>query len=916
MAEPHGNSHHRCAPLVSLGQHPTPVFCQACGSPHAHHSARDQSRGSDGWYCSEQTRRAWSEPGVCFPEAALGPLRNDSEAYAFNVYSKKLIGGEEYMPRRRDSTLRLSWDGYYDFLIQASQGVARKGQLALTNLSTGPARRDHNQAWADRIFLDSDSAGNWHQLASFFAYYGIRAIFHESSGSVRRREAAGDFNSQLQADSWHVEIPLARRVVNHWSTGDRDAPQDRNWGHWKGEWKRAYRHCVALFSAFAHFKGVGGKCGFDLATSALCQMRFLGARQGPEGILPYVYMVPGDNALDLERLLQLTGYQPAPIPQDPLPKVKTVQYTAASGEVRERRIITHSAQLYVDVKAKISVHEYMQSQLGRMPTRQAGSNSAFYFCPIHHEETNPSGLESGPNREGFNVFVGSTGEERWKCLGDCRSSLGEKGSGGDVISLHSAVTGVSPGKAAWGLARIVGLNTNDYLTSAAEEETPAEEEAPEEPESAKASKPKRKKTKDKPLSRMADWVESYLLKHESPVDAARAITRYLIGGKVDKDKRTINITQDLERVAATIYSVLYKDINYQQSLGLVYEVLDKLQRDLPTEGRGWLRDNVGVSALHKLAGAVWRDDRENGLMGDRTYKDYIRKALSFDLMPGDGRVFLYETQEMLEKTPVAYAGDDATEAEEKEAKAHNSRRKGLINQTKRPIGCKIFKQRVTTTWGRKLMEHYLRCASKACTSCYMIQLMLEWELVLPKWEKIGGPFHFVTLPLESTDQIKDLQKHMHRCARPKMMILGMDNGKPTVMWISTNSTDAAFIYGRACGWPGDQMPKEFQVDTAEEALGLAMEQKSSFHAHTRDLIESKNTDGWVKFMDWTYRKQTVVSRSKRALPWATKEALKEGPKKRSQGSCQDAKKPRNVPRVVGDQLLLCHPFGQQKHSSI
>ena len=117
---------------------PVATFCLRCGTPHAHHSARNKARGSDGWVAAEDVRRGLD--GQLFPHECLAPLRY-GDVHAFNVYTKKTISGESIMPKRRDGTLHLSWDGYYAWLWEKSKSVGEKGKIAVTNLTASSSRR-------------------------------------------------------------------------------------------------------------------------------------------------------------------------------------------------------------------------------------------------------------------------------------------------------------------------------------------------------------------------------------------------------------------------------------------------------------------------------------------------------------------------------------------------------------------------------------------------------------------------------------------------------------------------------------------------------------------------------------------------------------------------------------------------------
>jgi hypothetical protein len=298
-------------------------ICLQCGESHASVGAvRDTT-----WQTAEQLRFAWAQHGSVFPaEQALAPLRQQHDSLELNVYDKR---GKDHLPRNRTKTLKGRWDDYHAWLVTESYQVRDKAHARfVTNLTAGPRRQEHNQRWADRIFVDCDGAGPPDAFLAFCSYYGIAAIFHESSSSIRKRtEAWLADQPDPGITGWHAELPLSERIFNDYVTEGRQVAKDLQhpWRHFVNESKRAHAHFTAIFSAFAGFGGVGGHCGFDLAPNQLTIPRFLGSRQHPEGPLPWIHRVPGSNAINLRGLLYSTGYQHKPLPPIQKAKVRTVR---------------------------------------------------------------------------------------------------------------------------------------------------------------------------------------------------------------------------------------------------------------------------------------------------------------------------------------------------------------------------------------------------------------------------------------------------------------------------------------------------------------------------------------------------------------------------------------------------------------
>jgi hypothetical protein len=152
----------------------TPSTCLVCGEAHT----------SPGNWREGECVRNWAASGIQFPSSALVPIRQD-RAFDFNVFERGLR-------KKRDYTINFTWDEYFEWLADRSKEVHPKHELFVSNLSNGPKRKDHNQAYFDSIYLDCDNAGTWHKFKAFCAYYRIPAIFHESSGSVGKRTEAAE----------------------------------------------------------------------------------------------------------------------------------------------------------------------------------------------------------------------------------------------------------------------------------------------------------------------------------------------------------------------------------------------------------------------------------------------------------------------------------------------------------------------------------------------------------------------------------------------------------------------------------------------------------------------------------------------------------------------------------------------------
>lgn len=900
---------------------PGPTICARCGGPHAQRG----SVGAEDWRQAEEARDAWAAQGGYLPPEALAPLRAGQDAYVVNVYRNHPSG----TPRRnRDQVLCFgAWAEYFGYLQWQAQQHVGTAKVAVTNYSVGPRRRDHNQVWADRIYFDCDAAGSLHPLAHALAHYRIPAIFHESSGSVRRRAERGDVANQLEPDSWHVEIPLARRLYNPWATEDRDPPADPNWRYWLGEAKRAYRHAAGVMSALAQFGGVGGRCGFDLATSALCQLRYLGARPGPDSpVVPRLFMAPGDCALDLEWLLACTGYQPAPRPEAVQEQVQVVEVTRPDGTVAERQVVSHDRQLFADVKAAIGVRAFLESHLFRSPTRDTGSGGAYYYCPIHGEERNPSGLSSGPNQQGFHVFRSSQGEERWRCHGDCAT-------GGDVIHLAARVWDLRNGEAARRLAERLGLDLTQYMaevvdpdeellavvpeTDADADDDDDDDEAaeatadlpamPAQPTLAELAGPqpkpkkrprKRKRTRYAPLEHVADWIDEWLPRRGySPRDAVRAIACFLLKGQARYQERaggggkaeivSFDCEQDPERVAATIYSVLHRAIKLNKVRGEVFAVRAGLDRGRSTKNRTWICEQLGWEALNDLAYALYLDDRAAKNRTQRPeYKEYVRRAIAFEGFSDRERLelhaaLIYHSREYVPRQ----CDEHATEEEQEATRRANARYDGVQRALQRPKACRRFRQEVWAEDRLKLGEHCILCESKTCGFCVTRRVMVEWDILRAKWTSRarGGPVYFARIECDTFEQLATVKEEVRRVGRPRIYVQGIrPGGRPVALYGALTPVDHGYISGvlRACanrfwrlhGFAGGRVV--WTEHDVERALATAMHEHLTGFAYAREQIRTGRGVALIEYLSATYRKQLVVARSDEGLPWVTQDDIR------------------------------------------
>ena len=893
------------------------LICASCGKTHAPHGSVSRAHWEDahrGWL-----RGMSSEPGA----AAFGPLPQ-GRAFRFNVGEKSQESLSGFSSRK--DLLELSWAEYGQWTDAQAEAVRHKDTNAIFvhNPSLGRFRKEHNFDGMSRMYYDCDEAGDWTKLAAWFDMYDLVPKLYESSSSVVKNSPAAAL--PFLPNRFHIDIPLTQviRLSKNSASSSRDGfgPE---WDHEKNEHKRAYQYIAGYLSAKAGFGGVGihgdHHCGFDLSTNQLCNPRFVATRAVPGGRLPHKLHLSGTKALDYYAFLREIGFEWRPYVAPQAQPVKTVIYRTPSGETREQKIVTQGDSVYAAVKAAISVSWFLETYLGLQPTQRGGNQGHFYFCPVHHEETNPSQLTAGPNKAGFNVFVGKFGIEHWRCHGDCST-------GGDVIHLAAAVWACGRHQAAMKLATVFGLDMTPFLAKAlpasvvpapaAKPErdlTPAEMIAlvedtdeqgtyydPIEPVvdpirfvANPVGEPKRKKrtrrrklVNEETLPRVCDWIEDYVCERADRTRIARTVCSFLMSmgqGMREKGKE-FTPRQEPKRLAASVESILHADYTAAQASGEVFSVLGRLQDGEAEAGRKALINAVGPVAMHALAGAVWRDERSEGRAEDRGYNVYLRETLGFDRVEGQARVFLNEIAKRL-RASAPTLPENPTKEQVQVWEVLTKRNLAFLAAVQRPIGCGQFCINRRTTRGRDLGWSFVPCESKACTFCVMVESLQEWDLALVMWKKLAGKGVYVAeIQLETLDQVEDLKQYMKRSGRPRLTVTGFRDRKPIVLCLMLEASDQTWVVSSMDAWAGREHHQKqstklvarggttYQLATPEEALGVVMELKVSYHAELAQRMHEEDAPGVEEFVGWSYRRQVIVSRSKKGLPWPTQEQVK------------------------------------------
>ena len=868
---------------------------------------------------------------------AIGPVPQ-GKAICFNVYNS---GQQKHCTSKEAFTVDEA-ENWRQFM--ANTRVGEKGALGITNLSSTTRRREKNFAWTHRMYFDCDDGGTHERLAALLSQAGLRFSIHESSGSVKRRTLDPRLRNTLPS-KWHVEIVLSKPLFNPldelYPQGEteeqqlaREAAETEEEAHkrrardgyLRGEWKRKYRFVARFLSRLAGLDGADGSCGFDLTTSQMCQLRFLGIKFSEDGPAPYVWSSGGSNSLDWEKFLELAGYKPEPY-EPYVPPSKEISIPTSKGVVTYERSGGMN-ELDDEIRRRISLESYM-GRLGQGHTTvNYDRGSMSWYCPVPtHPNPDSRTLETYPS----NVHAG----DRWICRGDCvDKSLKSKG---DVIDLEWLCRGHASRHAArLSLAVELGLNPDDYrekLTQKYEEvedfpitivfklpdpvdpngptatlpsiDSPSWAPAPEpstppplqlpapvQPPLSAAKKflANARKTPPKTappgLEHTAKWAKNYAFRSGDLKVFTRAMTKVLMeAGAVLRKNKKGEWEHRMDILASTLWQGVHEHYRtYDELLKDIAITYDRIEKGGHCVGRTRLRSLLGTQAMFEFSKALRRDGCD--------FKESLKKLVGFGLTRGDDKDWLDGLAKWIETHPVEK--DEDPEELAKWIKRYTR----FMNAIRRPGACSLCEQIAKGERGRDLgpsrpdgtatpLKQRLVCTSKTCTYCYMQRTLYEMELLEDLWKDRpskdeDGIFVITVTGIEKLDHIGVIKKEVSKDPDPKLGILGWgDDGKATLSYFVT--TVEAEIVVRSAVIGGSYMAcgkmleiNSSKVKTVGEAIDTAIEAKLSFHVHARQLIEERRNDDLCEWLWWAVYKTPVKNpKNSLALPWPTQLQIKE-----------------------------------------
>lgn len=401
------------------------------------------------------TRELVAAHGLSVLQAAVRPP-DDPNQFGYGVYSQNSDDFGQATEVKRG----LSWPMMAATLECLSRKPGAKGGVAILNPTIAGlkrGRKGYNIEALSWSYIDCDIPYyDPTPMRAGFEALGVPAIFGESSSSTTRRV---DGDDRIYKHHW--TFPLATPLRNPYVTKRAIKEPPKGYNEWKEEIQHRLTHITSVLSALGGFENVHALAGYDMATTRITQPKYIAMRPPGTDIYPLFDVLPGENALDVDKLLELTGY----ISWAEWKKIvsghrraqrsrgvtKKSQVSAAgTNRVREHttggvRTVVFQGSILDDIKARISPQDYFNSIAGLPPDRcpEPGKNS---ICPFHG---------SGNNTAQFSVYE-SHGIWRYKCHSP------ECDANGSVLDAHMHFTGLSIKEAARDLAEKVGIDLSLY----------------------------------------------------------------------------------------------------------------------------------------------------------------------------------------------------------------------------------------------------------------------------------------------------------------------------------------------------------------------------------------------------------------------------------------------------------------------
>jgi hypothetical protein len=731
------------------------ILATTCGVCGIHHNSSERKASERKSWAYHEAVRAKTAGLTRLPMDLVGDLPSEVE---WSLYQRKEASScsFHYGPFSDLHRMMARIGG------QVLPGGDKREAPLISSVSYNNGRQtDENCEAIHVLWFDCDGAGPWDELMAALKRSGVAAIFQQSTSRKPGR--------------WHVGIPVTKPI-----TFER--------GEWtaRAEYKLAYRHVAAVFSAMAGFDGVGGHCGLDLGCDRLIQPMFLPMRRSSEDSYPGLVYVDG-GAVDYRRLLEMTNF-------DMAVALGLDGKQVAATRRRVRRSMRPSRDWGEAYDGELGPLGQALKAAGFLG-RQKDAQGVHCKCPWPH-------MHSSKGGEWDAIYF--PGSDTWWCP-------------------HSSCKGVRGPEGARLVAEATGsIGMDAYKATLEKGETIV---AVEKRRESTAVRIWLDSVKDKaPITRILNALAGAMLRKRFSSDF---IVDALCGAEARMLAR--------ERVQRTVL---------------------RMQRGSPVPGAGWLRRTLGLDAVRRLSIAVASDSGSDPVV----IASYF---LGMGMIRGDAANFLWDM--------------------------HNAMPLGdkLRSYVVRPSGCRLYGDKVRQ-FGADVGVMTKVCESLSCPRCFFVRLLTESEMLRTGWE-FGGKHHEAWtktdghFAIHRVEGLKDVTQLGHvfdwlsKYSRvPRVRLMDWRNGAPCMTLLTDTKEAAGDIKVTMQAYVREVEGATYErtiVKSGEDMIAAAAEARINLHVHQLDLIHSRDKEGLLSWLRWIYRKKQVI-RSKKALPWPTREAMK------------------------------------------
>jgi len=351
----------------------------------------------------------------------------------------------------------------------------------------------------------------------------------------------------------------------------------------------------------------------------------------------------------------------------------------------------------------------------------------------------------------------------------------------------------------------------------------------------------------------------------------------------------------VETVAVTLHKSVSSEYPvFEDVLAEVLDVSHKLQNGEggKLRGKGWIKKFLGSPSLYELAVALTRDAQESGLKVnglEPCLPSVARVLIGFNHVAEHG-TYLMALHNRLKK-------EHELEIAEAKAQGKRSRWDSVLKKLKKPCGCGAFFNVPRGSIQGDFTDHkrMILCNSVLCGYCWMLKCLAERECVEELWKQSLGikgdlskdtekRLSYVEVTGIPDEQgVEDLKKHQLLSHAGRLSLVGYENGKPKLLFVTDVMGSPGRFEIRANLWRHglpEHLKSRVKVKTVErvtafEVLEMAFAYRFSWHTHARGLMEDRTQEGrFVDWLEWSVNRQTARSTNDK-VPWPGKQTLNE-----------------------------------------